>query len=95
MSHPLGRVERGNLESEHFMWLSAYEFELLIVNQSRDGSTIMRIVFAFVSPIYHLSIIQLSAVKDLGEIGNRGQDEWSSILFTEQLHFASPSRQLH
>lgn len=57
------------------MWLSAYEFELLIVNQSRDGSTIMRIVFAFVSPIYHLSIIQLSAVKDLGEIGNRGQDE--------------------
>lgn len=57
----------------------AYELvELLIVNQSRDGSTVMRMAFAFVSPIYHLPIIQLSAVRDLGGIGNRGQDECSS-----------------
>lgn len=79
MSHPFGRVVRGNLESEHFMRLSAYEFELLIVNQSRDSSTIRRMVlFAFVSPIYHLSIIQPPAVRDLGEIGNWDQDECSS-----------------
>ena len=53
------------------------EFEFLVVSQGRVVSATVRTVAAFVSPLYHVSCNQPSDLRGLGEIGNRGQAEFS------------------